>query len=29
VYGYVPNATETEPGTQSFYDNLSVTPNKK
>ena len=29
VYGYVSNATITEPGAAFYYDNVTVTPNKK
>jgi outer membrane protein assembly factor BamB len=29
VYGYTSNAADKEPGAQSFYDNVTVTPNKK
>ena len=29
LYGYVSNITPTEPGSDVFYDNVTVTPNKK
>lgn len=29
IYGYVPNATDTEPGSEILYDNVTVTPNSK
>ncbi|HJZ56024.1 MAG TPA: PQQ-binding-like beta-propeller repeat protein, partial [Gemmataceae bacterium] len=29
LYGYVSNITDTQPGSEFYYDNVSVTPNKK
>lgn len=29
LYGYVPNITDTTPGSEIFYDNVSITPNAK
>ena len=29
LYGYVPNITDTTPGSEIFYDNVSITPNGK
>jgi hypothetical protein len=29
LYGYISNITETEPGAEIYYDNLSITPNGK
>lgn len=29
LYGYVPNITDTTPGSEIFYDNVSITPNEK
>lgn len=29
IYGYIPNVTAEGPGSQAYYDNLAITPNKK
>lgn len=29
LYGYISNATETEPGSEGYFDNVVITPNKK
>jgi hypothetical protein len=29
LYGYVPNVGVSEPGSDIYYDNLSITPNPK
>ncbi|MCE9532142.1 MAG: PQQ-like beta-propeller repeat protein [Planctomycetes bacterium] len=29
VYGYISNVTESEAGSEAYYDNVSITPNKK
>lgn len=29
LYGYVSNITDTEPGAEIYYDNVSITPNSK
>ena len=29
VYGYISNANEAEPGAEAYYDNVTITPNKK
>ena len=29
LYGYISNATETEPGAEAYYDNVVITPNAR